>query len=111
MRNRRAPIGCESLKSNRVPPLDAAMNLPEIETATKPSKVRNRWISKRLEVIEKDGRGEWIRTTDLLVPNSDVWRPLFSRLSIINSLEGGRGSSGRCGKHETILVATPVATR
>jgi len=26
-------------------------------------------ISGSLEVIEKVGRGEWIRTTDLLVPN------------------------------------------
>ncbi len=26
-------------------------------------------VPKKLEVIEKVGRGEWIRTTDLLVPN------------------------------------------
>jgi hypothetical protein len=34
-----------------------------------------------LEVIEKIGRGEWLRTTELLVPNSDVRHPPASAAS------------------------------
>ena len=38
-------------------------------SSTKSSTTEIRFDSEALEVIEKVGRGEWIRTTDLLVPN------------------------------------------
>src|ERR1017187_8625388 len=50
----------------------------KFDPSTVLSTARNFGVAEEREVIERIGRGEWIRTTDLLVPN--LVRPFLASL-------------------------------
>jgi hypothetical protein len=56
------------------------------------------------------GRGEWIRATDLLVPNSDFPRLLHTPLYIFNNIIGPNFHGTPCRAVISTRVATSVTT-